>query len=206
MALQTFVKINHITNLTDARYCAGMMVDVLGFSLHSSDPNYVSPEQFKEITGWVSGVEFAAELGSASEAVILETIENYPGITWIEHERIEQLQELAGKGFSLLYKTSVQEIAHLEKEIADKLSEASISIHLFPEDVEITESEIESIKRLSQKCKVILGGGIDANNVLDRIEELSIFGISLNGGSEIKTGLRDFDQMAEILEILEIED
>ncbi|MFT7424854.1 MAG: phosphoribosylanthranilate isomerase, partial [Algoriphagus sp.] len=32
MALRTFVKINGITNLTDARYCSGMYVDLLGFT------------------------------------------------------------------------------------------------------------------------------------------------------------------------------
>lgn len=206
MALKTFVKINHITNLTDARYCAGMMVDVLGFSLHPSDSNYISPEQFKEITGWVSGVAFAAEFGGQNGIEILETLENYPEITWIEHDRIEELQALAGKGYSLLYKTNLKEIVHLEAEVAKELTEASIKIHLITDSEEISPSESESIQRLSQHCQVILGGGIDPNNVLDRISDLSLYGISLDGGNEIKTGLRDFDQMAEVLELLETED
>ncbi|WP_332910561.1 hypothetical protein [Algoriphagus boritolerans] len=42
MALSTFVKINSVTNLTDARYGAGMYVDLLGFDLDDSSQNFMS--------------------------------------------------------------------------------------------------------------------------------------------------------------------
>jgi phosphoribosylanthranilate isomerase len=51
MALKTKVKAGNITNLSDARYCAGMGVDWLGFPA-----DVVNPDTFKEITNWVTSL------------------------------------------------------------------------------------------------------------------------------------------------------
>jgi phosphoribosylanthranilate isomerase len=57
MSLVTKVKAANITNLSDARYCAGMGVEWIGFP--SQD---VSPAMFAEITGWLSGPQWVIEL------------------------------------------------------------------------------------------------------------------------------------------------
>ena len=36
MKSKKFVKIRGVNNLSDARYCSGMMVDVIGFNLNSN--------------------------------------------------------------------------------------------------------------------------------------------------------------------------
>ncbi|MFM1835376.1 MAG: hypothetical protein RJA04_63, partial [Bacteroidota bacterium] len=48
--LKTLVKVSAITNLSDARYCAGMGVDLLGFPLGK-----ISIDQFTEIRNWLAG-------------------------------------------------------------------------------------------------------------------------------------------------------
>ena len=55
MALKTLVKVGKISNLSDAWYCAGMSVDMLGFTVIASQENYVSPELFREMRGWFYG-------------------------------------------------------------------------------------------------------------------------------------------------------
>lgn len=206
MALQTFVKINHVTNLTDARYCSGMMVDLLGFSLNPSSPNYVSPEEYKEITGWVSGVEFVAELSWNPSLDIQKVLKEYPDVKWIEYDRLEELKKFQGEEYSLIYKVNLQELKHLEDQISELIAQTDILVHIQTETEELTDSDKKSILSLSEKCRVLLGSGITVDNVILTIKELNLYGISLNGGKEIKAGLRDFDQMADILEKLEIED
>jgi phosphoribosylanthranilate isomerase len=56
MSLKTKVKAGNITNLSDARYCAGMGVDWLSFPAEK-----VNPVKFKEITDWVTGPQFVLE-------------------------------------------------------------------------------------------------------------------------------------------------
>ncbi|GMQ28466.1 phosphoribosylanthranilate isomerase [Algoriphagus confluentis] len=204
MALKTFVKINHINNLTDARYCAGMTVNLLGFCLNSEDPNFVSPEEFQEITGWLSGVEFVGETAGIPEEEIRILLDKYPGLSWVEHDRLDTLLSLNDLGLPLIYQCDLDEINHLDLELEEKLGQRSLYLHLT--NIESAFQKQKEIQVLSDKFPVILADGFHPNDVLEVIGTLPVYGISLKGGTEIKAGLRDFDQMADILEALEIED
>ena len=57
--LKTKVKVSKVTNLSEARYCAGMGVDFLSFPVSSVDP-----KTYQEITGWVAGPLFGVEIDS----------------------------------------------------------------------------------------------------------------------------------------------
>ncbi|WPR76656.1 phosphoribosylanthranilate isomerase [Algoriphagus sp. NG3] len=206
MSLSTFVKISGITNLSDARYCAGMYVDLLGFSLEKESEKHITPTQFNEITGWVSGLDFVGEFENYGASDVLATLETYPTVKWIEHDRIEPLTELEGKGYGLIYKMELEEVRRIEVEVAEKLAESGIYFHVTSAHEKLDEKDMESIKLISENCKVILGVGITADNVRNLISELNLYGISLTGGEEIKPGLKDFDQLADILEALEEED
>lgn len=205
MALSTFVKVSGITNLSDARYCAGMYVDLLGFSLEEESKKHITPTQYNEITGWVSGLEFVGEFLTYTSEMILSTLENYPTVKWIEHDRIEPLVNLEGKGFGLIYKMDLEEVRHIELEVAEKLNESGIIFHITSIHEELNEEDKKAIKLISEHCRVILGVGITAENVKELSEELSVYGVSLTGGNEIKPGLKDFDELADILEELEVE-
>ncbi|MEY3451559.1 MAG: hypothetical protein RL711_1385, partial [Bacteroidota bacterium] len=61
MKLKTLVKVGNISNLTDARYSAGMGVDMIGFSLDEDDPAYLTIDEINAITGWISGVKLVGE-------------------------------------------------------------------------------------------------------------------------------------------------
>ncbi len=206
MALKTFVKFNSITNLTDARYGAGMYVNLLGFDLDKTSENFISPASFGEITGWVSGVDFVGEFTHESNPDLLETLKEYPSITWIEYDRIEELKAFFVSDYSLIYKISLAEIRHLQPEMVNLLSESGVLLHVFAQDNALSEDDLTAIKKLTGHCKVILGAGITATNVLDLMDETGVFGISLTGGEELQPGLKDLDELAEILEELETEE
>jgi phosphoribosylanthranilate isomerase len=206
MALSTFVKINSVTNLTDARYGAGMYVDLLGFDLERTSQHYISPEQFKEISGWVSGVDFVGEFSHETNPDIPEILKNYPAINGVEYDRIEVLESLVGKGYTLLYKMNLEEVRHIEPVVANTLAQSGIIFHVVSLEEVITETDLQVIKKLAENCRVILGTGINPENVQKLVAETGIFGISLSGSDEIKPGLKDMDQLSEILEKLETED
>lgn len=206
MALRTFVKISGITNLSDARYCAGMYVDLLGFALEEGSGKFISPTQYNEITGWVSGLEFVGEFETYTANQVLEALANYPTVKWVEHDRIEPLVELEGRGHGLIYKMDLEEVRHIELEVAQKLDESGIIFHITSAHQELDEADMSAIKLISEHCRVILGIGITADNVSSLIHDLNLYGISLTGGVEIKPGLKDFDELAYILEALETEE
>lgn len=206
MALRTFVKISGITNLSDARYCAGMYVNLIGFALEEVSEKYVNLSQFQEITGWVSGLEFVGEFESLPAESALEVLKSYPSITWVEHTRIDELVKLHRAGYKTIYKKDLAEVKHMEEVVALKLKEEDILFHITSNDDPLTHGDIEIISKLTKTCDVILGAGLSANNVIHLIDTLKLKGIVLEGGEEIKPGLKDFEELADILEVLEIED
>ena len=48
MGLKLSVKIGDVTNLSDARYAAGMGVDYIGFNVDTNSTNFVTATKFNE--------------------------------------------------------------------------------------------------------------------------------------------------------------
>ena len=205
MALKTKVKINRITNLTDARYCSGMYVDILGFSLVEGSPHYVSPTQFQEITGWISGIDYAAEFADLDAYSIERLLADYPSITWIESEDLDALVQLAPLGKKLIYRVKLEGLDTLLPKIAF-LQEHEITLHITSTNKSLSIDNESSINHFFNQLNVFLGAGITPSNASSLVELPGLYGLSLDGGDEIKPGLRDFDQLAAILENLEVED
>lgn len=206
MSLRTFVKINRVTNLTDARYCAGMNVNVMGFSLESDSAHFLTPTQFSEITGWISGIEFAAEFKTATSEEILGILESYPHITWIESENLETLIELQASGLKLIYKQPFENVVKWNDTLVEKIKKHAISLHLTSLNNSSIPEKHELNIDFSKLFKVILGFGITPETVKNILSTYEISGLALDSGDEIKPGLRDFDELADILEILQVEE
>ena len=194
MALKTFVKVSGINNLSDARYCAGMEVNQLGFEVEEGSDNYVDPQSFNEIKGWLSGVEFVGEINNA-EANISGIIAGYE-LDAVQVKSINQITAAQKTGLKVVFFATDLASAH---EVADKHAE-----HV---DYILLEQEIspKDLADLTSKAPVVLLAGFDAENVVT-VAESSIKGISIRGGQEIRPGYKDFDEMADILEALEIDD
>jgi len=78
MALKSVVKVGRLSNLSDARFCSGVGVELLGFSVIEGNDYYMSPAVFHDIRGWIAGPKIAAELyGVTSGSQIIEAREAY---------------------------------------------------------------------------------------------------------------------------------
>jgi phosphoribosylanthranilate isomerase len=208
MALKTFVKISSVNNLTDARYCAGMYVNQLGFNIDPNSDTALAPERFKEITDWLSGVTYVGEFGHAHPDQILETLQSYTGIEVIETNEALHLPILRKSGYQLILRQHIRDSVQLAELInkANNFKHEHVTILLTADSLELDPDMIQMIIDLTNKCDVLLGFGLSASNLMDIIQKTGVKGIALQGGNEIKPGLIDFDTLADILELLEIED
>jgi len=70
-----------------------------------------------------------------------------------------------------------------------------------------TESAIKDmeISGLTTLYKIMIGFGIDKQSIHSWINGTKIFGISLKGGTEIKPGFKDYYELADILEEIEVD-
>lgn len=51
----SLIAISSLNDLQDARYCAAMNVDLVGFSLDKEATNSISPQKIREVAAWLSG-------------------------------------------------------------------------------------------------------------------------------------------------------
>ena len=198
MALRVKVKVGRINNLSDARYCAGMGIEWIGFNINPDSPNYISPEKFSEIKGWLAGVKLIGEFGSASAKTILLQAEKYE-LDGIEISRDEIVQDLF---------LNLPIFLNINMENTDNLIRI-MSTNKDNVDYFLLQSKDEKKQDLAidlaSQFPIILGFGISKNS-LEHLLRQNFAGFSISDNNDSKSGFKDLDQLASILEALEIED
>ncbi len=186
MALRTFVKVGSITNLSDARYCAGMGADLLGFRAVSGHENHITPKQFQEIRGWVTGPQIVAELYGMADAAA------WPGI--LEEYRPDMV-ELGLRELAILSREpSLPYILALAPGEQIPAGSNPTYVLIDPDDPALlqlaTKYPVLVMVQQTSLVESLLGGG-------------GIRGLALQGGQEDRPGLREYNELGEILEMLD---
>ncbi|WP_161887813.1 phosphoribosylanthranilate isomerase [Pontibacter russatus] len=205
MGLRTSVIVNGINNLSDARYCAGMGVDIIGFNLKLDDPERVKPEALKEIIGWVSGVHIAGEYTRARPEMINDMAEEF-GLDYIQLDTPYLIDEIEEINRPVIQKIFINKDT-VESELLEMMELYSPVVHAFivysDDFSSVDETNMKFLKSLAKQFKVYIGFGIDKTNITAILTRIKPAGIGLHGGHEIKPGLKDFDELQEIFEEIE---
>ncbi|MDX5422906.1 MAG: hypothetical protein LPK07_09565 [Hymenobacteraceae bacterium] len=205
MALRTSVIVNGINNLSDARYCAGMGVDIIGFNLKLDDPERVQPETLKEIAGWVAGVQLAGEYTRAKPEIINEQGEAF-GLNYIQLDTPYLIDEIEEINLPVIQKVFINKDT-VESELLEMMELYNPYVHAFiiySDDFStIDETNTRFLADIAAKFTVYIGFGLDKDNISTTLDTIKPAGIGLQGGHEIKPGLKDFDELQEIFEEIE---
>jgi phosphoribosylanthranilate isomerase len=196
MALKTLVKVGRVSNLSDARYCAGMSVDMLGFGVVSGQDYFVSAESFKEMRGWFSGPAIVAEAyGIASGEDLPAIIQTYlPDFIELS---LQDLLKIHSPSSTFILSTTYEEVLAQADAIAPYRNQ--IAYIILPASTPTT-----SVDDISRSYRVILQ--VDSSSTIDSLlSNTHIKGIALHGSAEEKPGLKNYDQLSNILEKLEEE-
>jgi phosphoribosylanthranilate isomerase len=206
MALTTLVKISNVTNLSDARYCAGMGVDMLGFSMDADAPDYIDPVRFADIRGWVAGVQIVGETHSTDPVMIEQLIQTYQP-DYLQVDDVAMLPYLASFEKPLILRIDITQSypAQLEAIVRDGSATAEYILLESTVAQSITSEQQNLLYKLAGKYPILLGTGITVDTVHDLLDELPIRGIALRGGNEDKPGDKDFGELMDILEAIEEE-
>jgi len=200
------VKISNVTNLSDARYCAGMGVEMLGFSIDENSPNYISPKKFEGICSWLSGVILVAETAETDPELIIKSLSQYP-VHSVQVESSGLLNYLQAElSLPLILRISVD--TYEANEISSILNryEDQVSHFLLESDQEanLTDEWIQAIGSLANEYPLLVGFGLDNEYSVSALTELfPSIGIALRGSEEVRPGFKDFGSMMDILEALE---
>jgi len=192
MPLKTLVKVGNITNLSDARYCAGMGVEMLGFNVVEGTANYINPSSFQEIRGWLSGPLVVAELYSAGAKTIHHVVENYrPDLFELS---IYELDLVTNTDTGLILSVDINSF---DRQLLERWKHRIRFLVVSQADYE--NNFIDHVK----KDFDILVAANDNTIITALTDDPDVKGITLLGGHEIRPGLKDFDALASVLELLE---
>ena len=195
--LKTQVKVSSIANLSDARYCAGMGVDWLGFPLQE-----ISLDRFTEIRNWLAGVQIVGEFTKASTNQIKEMVATYqPDVIEIDSSvSLVAIQEIEvpkilrvnidSDNLPAIFAASAPYVTHflLVGDSPDSLTGMEASVEIW-----------------AAQYSIILGLEIPDADLEEWVAQSSIQGIGLVAGQEDRPGFRDFTDLMTILEKLETE-
>ena len=198
MSLKYFVHVSSINNLSDARYCSGMMVNSLGFDLDKESETKLPLENINEICKWVNGVDFVGEFNNSQSNYINEVINeldfNYISVNIsntiksidFDHQKIIIVlpePNLISPGTNNYLRDNFPESRTL---IIDNLTKDSISkLELLTDNYEIIINPLETI------------------NITKSILNKFDLGLLLKGSQEIKPGYKDYDSISDYLDAID---
>ena len=200
--LRTLVKMSNITNLSDARYCAGMGVEWLGFPMDDA-----SFEKYREIRGWVSGVQVVGETESDDVAQITALSQQFLP-DYLQVTVPEILPSLSLLGLPLMLRIDVA--SQSADEVAATLTNHRAAVEYFLLEssdpfARLDDAMLAWLDKLALRYPILLGFGLREDTVAEVLDRVSVQGIALRGGDELRPGYKDFGQMMDLLERLDEE-
>ena len=170
----------NITNLSDARYCSGMGVDMLGFRVIEGQENHLPASTYQEIKGWIAGPKVVAELYGLIDASFLDKI-------------LEDYQPD-------LLEVGADELAYLPKDLSIPI------IYAGEADDRLGDFKVEFVigsTAISKSAFPLLSHCEGESELAAILQNPAIKGIVLKGSPEENPGQQDYDHLADILEALE---
>ena len=198
--LKTTVKVSNLNNLSDSRYCAGMGVELLGFSMDELDF-----EMYKEMRGWLAGIQVVGETDSNDVSKIIELTENFQP-DYLQVSAWENLAEIQRIGLPIILKV---DFATANLPALFQTTKGVVEYFLLENSEvseEIDEATQSQIDAWSFQYPILLGFGVNEANVNDLLEQTQLKGFALKGNDEIRPGFGNFDELMNILETLETDE
>ncbi len=187
MALKTLVKVSGVNNLSNARYCAGMGVDMLGF-----DMDNMPIEQYTEIRNWVAGVKIVGETNETDVEKVLLKIEAYK----------PDLVEITDFDLAVeLFKRSEIEVIFVENSVKSILNYTDNIKFLEFKKIDSSAMEL-FFSYAAEPYLLVAVNNLSANNI--KLEG-NKFGITIEADIEERPGFSNFENTMELLESLEVE-
>lgn len=212
MQLKVRVKVNSINNLSDARYFA-TFAEWAGFNFNPADAACLPLNTARELIGWMSGPRMVGEFGNAPIEIINQTAQTLnldtiqTDIDLLPAQLVPQVSAIIRRVNIMADMLPAQLNALLNKNAPYtawfllNFTNAGLGWNDLQQHAIFTPNYL---KNLCADYNILLQLPYTPQNVLQVLEIIQPAGIALNSGHEIKTGIRAFDDVADIVELLEL--
>jgi len=202
------IKASQVTNLTDARYFAARGVSFIGFNLEEGTENYLDPVYMKAIKEWIEGPKITGEFGSASPAVAAEAA-SFFGLDAVQinaGRNLDELGNLAGVETILRLdgQAGIRVITGIVEGAVPYVSHFLLDFSA-PENWEqILEDNASEWLDLFNQCSMFIHADFKPEHPDWLASVFHVTGISITGGNEEKVGVKSFDELDAILDMIQL--
>lgn len=203
---RTKIKICGITNLEDARFAAGALVDYLGFIFYDKSPRYIEPGEAGAIINWIEGPE---KVG----VFVNQTLDDVNSIAKQTGLNYVQLHGDESPEYCGLIEKPVIKAIHIEEESVEYLLKHQIEQYAEVTDYLLFDTKIDGlwggtgksfdwslITDLGLDIPYFLSGGLKTGNIKEAIKTVHPFAVDVSSSLEQKPGLKDFGKIEAFME------
>src|SRR6056297_1101066 len=202
---RTRIKICGITNLEDARFASGALVDYLGFIFYDQSPRYIEPSEAGAIINWLEGPE---KVGVFVNQPLddVNRISKETGLNYV------QLHGNETPEYCSLVEKPIIKVIHIEEESVDYLLKHQIEQYAEIVDFFLFDTKIDGlwggtgksfdwslIKDMDVDIPFFLSGGLNTSNVKEAIRTVQPYAIDVSSSLEQKPGLKDFEKIESFM-------
>jgi phosphoribosylanthranilate isomerase len=200
------LKICGITELEDARYCAGAGADYLGFIQHEDSPRYIAPDEAAKIIDWVHGPAPVGVFVNDSAEAVNRTADNASFALVQLHgneppEVCAAIEAPVVKAVRVLHDASATQLRTFMEPYVEHVDFFLLDTH----STSLWGGTGESFnwrlaRELSADFPLFLAGGIDSGNVEEAVRTMRPYAVDLSSGLETEPGKKSFEKMERFFE------
>jgi phosphoribosylanthranilate isomerase len=180
-----FLMARRIANLTDARYFAAKEVHYLAFNLTPGTPGYLDPVLMQAMREWVQGPKIVGEFGEGISAAYIR-----------EAAAFYQLDAVIVAPTALIESDESTEVwVRMESHNCSGQPSDAVTGYLL-------EWPTEQVPDTWQARSIVQFEG-DATAIQSFLSNGKWLGISVSGGEEEQVGVKSFDDVEAIFDVLE---
>lgn len=202
----TKIKICGITNLEDARFAAGALVDYLGFIFYEKSPRYIEPGEAGAIINWIEGPEKVGVFVNQP----LDDVNRIAKETGLDYVQLHGDESVEYCG---LVDKPIIKVIHIEEETVDYLLKHQVEQYAEVADYLLFDTKIDGkwggtgtafdwniLKEIGDDIPFFLSGGLSTENIKQAIETIQPFAVDVSSSLEQKPGLKDFGKIEAFMD------
>ncbi|MTI88020.1 MAG: phosphoribosylanthranilate isomerase [Balneolaceae bacterium] len=200
------IKICGITNLEDARFAAGALVDYLGFIFYEKSPRYIEPGEAGAIINWLEGPDKVGVFVNQP----LDDVNNIARQTGLDYV---QLHGDESPEYCELVEKPIIKAIHIEEETVPYLLKHTINQYSDVAEYLLFDTKIDGLwggtgqsfdwnmlKEVENELPFFLSGGLSPSNIKEAVETVQPYAVDISSSLEAEAGLKDFGKIEDLME------
>lgn len=195
------LKLSPITNLADARFAAAAGFQYMGFCFDPNSPDFLLPIKAREILEWTSGSHAVGEFGDQDLQEIIDLSDLLNLDVVLLNNRILP-DELPQIGKPIIKAIDLNTMGAVE--LANELCAYAPYADAFQlNGTGNIDARADELIEACLQYKIIWNLPYTPENVKQILEKFKPYALNILAGTEEKTGMKEYDALNDLLEILE---